>query len=146
MYEQLTRFIPAMEGDDFGKWVQLVKDVSSGEPAAQPFVMYEWNVRKLREAVRDFADDHMAEKAGDFIHILEENHIAWGMKSMVNADVSALDGRTVFALLDGAFEAESCNAGAVLAFCKTGCMERWLKRLKEIDEAHFRKPDTQPDF
>ena len=134
MYELLTRFIPAMAGDDFGKWVQPVRDVSSGEPTAPPFVIYEWSVRKLREAVRDFADDHMAERAGDFIHILEENHIAWRMKSMIEADVSALDGRAVFALLAGAFEAERSVHGAVLVFCKTGCMERWLKRLKEIDE------------
>lgn len=134
MYEMLTRFIPAMEGDDFGKWVQPVRDVSSGEPTAPPFVIYEWSVRKLREAVLDFADDHMAERAGDFIHILEENHIAWRMKSMIGADVSALDGRAVFALLAGAFEAERSMNGAVLIFCRAGCMERWLKRLKEIDE------------
>ncbi len=134
MYERLTTFIPAMESGGFGKWVQPVRDVSSEEPAGAPFVMYEWNVRKLREAVFDFADDHKAEKAGDFLHILERNHIAWGMKSMSGADVSALDGRAVFALLARAFEAENCSRGAVLEFCESGCVSRWLKRLKEIDE------------
>ncbi len=134
MYERLTNFIPAMESGDFGKWVQLVRDVSSEEPVQPPFVMYEWNVRKLREAVLDFADDHVREKAGDFLHILEENRIAWGMRSMQGADVSALDGRTVFALLAGAFEAENCSRGAVLEFCESGCISRWLRRLKEIDE------------
>ncbi len=44
-----------------------------------------------------------------------------------------MDGRTVVALLTGAIRAERFCDGALLDFCKSGAVLRWLKRLKEID-------------
>ena len=52
---------------------------------------------------------------------------------MESADVSALDGQTVMALLVGAVRAERFCDGALLGFLESGCVERWLRRLREID-------------
>ena len=51
----------------------------------------------------------------------------------VRADVSALDGKTVFALLLGAVRAERFCDGALMYFCESGCVLRWLERLRETD-------------
>ena len=134
MYERLTWFIPAMEREDYGRWVRQHGDGSPGNPEVMPFVIYDWHVRRLEDAVLDFADDHREERVGQYDRILEKSGITWSMKSMKAADVSALDGRTVYALLLGAFRAERFCDGAVLEFCESGCMLRWLRRLKEIDE------------
>ena len=53
---------------------------------------------------------------------------------MKHADVSALGGRTVMALLVGAVRAERFCDGALLAFCEDGSVAKLLQRLKELDE------------
>ena len=127
MYESLTRFIPVMEKDLFGVW-------TGGRDGGPPRVIYSWNVRALAEAVFCFAEDHCREYMEDFLRALEKHRITWSRKSMKNADVSALDGRTVYALLRGAVRAEKECPGALLYFCMSGCVVRWLRRLREIDE------------
>ncbi len=125
MYETLTNYIPSLEKSDFGKWVQ--------QPDF-PFVLYEWEVRRLIDEIHDFADDHKGRNGFDYCRILAENGIAWSMKSMKEADAAALGGRAVIALLMGAARAEQFCDGALLEFCEAGCVLRWLRRLKEIDE------------
>ena len=66
--------------------------------------------------------------------ILGEANIKWDAQSMKYADVSALDGRTVMALLVGAVRAERFCDGAFLAFCEDSNIAKWLQRLKELDE------------
>lgn len=134
MYEKLTVFIPAMEESSFGEWAPQHGDGSAENPYTFSFVLYDQSVRGLEKAVYDFAKDHEEEGAMDYGSILEENNIAWDMESMKNADVSVLDGRTVFALLLGAFRAERFCDGVLLDFCQSGYILRWLRRLKEIDE------------
>ena len=52
---------------------------------------------------------------------------------MKNANVNALDGTTVVALIVGAIRAERFCDGALLDFFESGCIEKWLERLAEID-------------
>ena len=66
--------------------------------------------------------------------ILGAANIKWDTQTMRYADVSALDGRTVMALLVGAVRAERFCDGALLAFCEDGSVAKWLQRLKELDE------------
>lgn len=44
-----------------------------------------------------------------------------------------LDARTVLALLIGAIRADRFCEGALLGFMKSGAIQRWLGRLKELD-------------
>ena len=126
MYESLTRWIPKLEKDRYGEWVRA----EDGFPL---YVAYSWNVRTFAEAVFCFADDHCAEHAGDFHRVLEEHRIPWSRKAMKGAEVSALDGRTAYALLLAAVRAERSCPGALLDFCASGCVVRWLRRLQETD-------------
>lgn len=53
---------------------------------------------------------------------------------MKNADVSDLNAQCVLAFIKGAVRAERFCDGALLDFLKSGCMLKWLERLKAIDE------------
>ena len=127
MYESLTAFIPALEKGVYGEWRRC--------EGSFPFVVYSWHIRELEEKIYCFADDHREEGYGDYSRILEEHGITWSRDSMTKTDVSTLDGRTVFALLLGAVRAERQCDGALLDFCESGCVLRWLERLRETDEA-----------
>ncbi len=127
MYERLTAYIPVLEKGFFGEWRCCA--------GTFPFVQYSWHMRELEEKIHCFADDHREEGFGDYSRILEEHGITWNSEAMKKVDVSALDGKTVFALLLGAVRAERQCEGALLDFCESGCVLRWLERLREEDEA-----------
>ena len=50
-------------------------------------------------------------------------------------DVSNADGRCVMAMLMGAVRAERFCDGALLSMFKKNSIQRWLERLRELDEA-----------
>ena len=126
MYEPLTAYIPVLEKGFFGEWL-------GGHDDILPFVVYSWDIQTLTEKIFCFADDHREEGFGDYSRILYDHGIAWSKGSMTKADVSALDGKTVFALLLGAVRAEKFCDGALMYFCENGCVLRWLERLRETD-------------
>ncbi|MCR5593348.1 MAG: DUF6508 domain-containing protein, partial [Saccharofermentans sp.] len=53
---------------------------------------------------------------------------------IANLDVSKLDGLTVVALMLTIVREDRFCEGLLLDFCKNGCMTKWLKRLKKIDD------------
>ena len=105
MFESLTRFLPTLE-----------------------------HVQELEDAIYAFQEDHPDFELNHYYDILERNGLKWDMSSMTEADPAVLDGQAVMALLIGAVRAEHFCGGAFFDFCESGSMERWLARLKEIDE------------
>ena len=135
MYESLTSLLPKLHGAEFGEWiVDRENDGSPEHPIQFPFVVYGRAVTDLENAIYRFIDDHREMELTRYGDILEKANIKWDAQSMKHADVSALDGRTVMALLVGAVRAERFCDGALLAFCEDGSVAKWLQRLKELDE------------
>lgn len=81
-----------------------------------------------------FMSDYSDINFRDYQKILEENGIEWDFNSMNDADVSSLGELCVLALLMGVIRADRFCEGAFLHFLESGAVERWLLRLKEIDE------------
>ncbi|MGI5892248.1 MAG: DUF6508 domain-containing protein [Bacillota bacterium] len=135
MYESLTSLLPKLQGAEFGEWIIDRENAGSPEhPKQFPFVAYGRSVTDLENAIYRFIDEHKEMELTRYVDILEEANIKWDAPSMKYADVSALDGRTVMALLVGAVRAERFCDGALLAFCEGGNIAKWLQRLKELDE------------
>lgn len=135
MYETLTAFIPKLDKSEYGEWiVDRENDGTPEHPIQFPWVLYGKTVQGLEKAIYQFVDDHEELGLRQYSEILEKNGLKWDMHSMSNADVSKLDGITVMSLLLGAVRAERFCDGALLSFCKSGCVSRWLSRLKEIDD------------
>lgn len=134
IYKALTDYLPEIEHRSYGEWVVDRESRGTAEdPIQMPYVSYSRMVRRFQNDVYDFMDNHPEYELNDYQKILEANNIQWGTKSMQAADVTALDGRCVMALLMGAIRAERFYEGALLNFFASGAIEKWLLRLKEID-------------
>ncbi|WP_243110450.1 DUF6508 domain-containing protein [Ruminococcus sp. AM42-11] len=98
-----------------------------------PYVNYGREAITFEKAVYKFVDEHPEYDMKNYGEILEKVGIEWGINSMESAIVDDLDARTVLALLIGAIRADRFCEGALLGFMKSGAIQRWLVRLKELD-------------
>ncbi|MBR0130302.1 MAG: hypothetical protein IJM08_03255 [Firmicutes bacterium] len=135
MYESLTALLPRLQGAEYGKLVIDNKNDGSPEhPIRFPFVAYAPVVDELVKTIYQFVEDHAEMDLRSYKDILEAAGIKWSANAMENADVSLLDGRTVMALLVGILRADRFVDGTLLEFCENGAIEKWLMRLREIDQ------------
>ena len=134
MFESLTVFLPQLQGDEYGEWIiDRTNDGTPEHPIQFPFVEYGRTVTDLVDAIYQFIDNHKEMELNNYRGILEASNIEWDSESMKKADVSALDGKTVMAMLIGAVRADRFCEGALQDFCKDGSIAKWLQRLKELD-------------
>ena len=126
MYEALTKYIGQFE--DVGTWIiDRENDGSKEHPIQMPYMSYS-------KAIMKFLSEMNAFMVYNYQEVLKRNDLRWGME-MGNADVSGFDAEAVLALLTGAVRAERFCDGAFASFVRSGAVDRWLGRLKEIDES-----------
>ncbi len=131
-FESLIKYLPLLD-DNIGTWViDRENDGTPEFPIQMPFVDYSEIVHHFIEDVYDFNNKNKEFELSRYGEILEKNGIKWGSKSMSVANVSALDGQCVMALIMGAVRAERFCDGALLEFFKDGSIKKWLERLNEI--------------
>lgn len=134
VFEELTNILDDIPQDDFGEWIiDRENDGTPEHPIQMPFVAYSKTVREFEKAVYRFAENHPEYNLNRYGDILKKHGIEWGNDSMDAVDVSHMDGLCVMALLMGAVRAERFCDGALHGFFKRGSVQRWLERLKEID-------------
>ena len=134
-FENLIKYLPLLEDDNFGAWVIDRENDGTPEHLIQmPFVNYSEMVHHFIEDVYDFSENNKDFKLTRYGEILEKNGLEWGSRSMSEADVSALDGQCVMALIMGAVRAERFCDGALLGFFKDGSIRKWLLRLKKLSD------------
>ena len=94
--------------------------------------------RQLIQEIQNFVDRYPDYELVRYQDILKQNGIEWSVESMQRADVSKLNGRCVMALLVGAYRADYMTGGwedgPWTELYESGCIKRWLLRLKEIDK------------
>ena len=130
----LTKYILMIQSDNIGKWiVDKVNDGTLEHPIQMPFVGYSKMVESFQEDLYKFCDEHPEFDHTRYGETLESNNIEWSTESMNAADVSILDEKCVIALLIGASRAERFCDGALLNFFESGCILKWLERLRTID-------------
>lgn len=126
MYEALTKYIGQFE--DVGTWIiDRENDGSKEHPIQMPYMSYS-------KAIMKFLSEMDAFMVYNYQEVLKRNDLRWGME-MGNADVSGFDAEAFLALLTGAVRAERFCDGAFASFVRSGAVDRWLGRLKEIDES-----------
>lgn len=135
-YKSLTNFLPQIKDIEYGKWKpeKPIGDGSTEHPFQLPHVVYAEVVDMLVKEIYSFEKDHPEYGLNRYDQILEKNKIDWDGKAMADADVTHLDGQGVMALLMAAIRAERFCDGALLRFFEMGCIQRWLKRLVELDK------------
>ena len=134
-YEKLTTFLSNFAENRFGDWVvDQENDGTEEHPIQLPFVNYDSVVYEFVDAVYTFINTHNTFGAENYGDVLSRANIEWSLESMENADVSALDGQTVIALIVGAIRADRFCEGSLKHFLESGKIAAWLLRLKEIDD------------
>ena len=138
MFELLTKHILIFENKDFDNWIFDTKNSGTMEhPIHFPFVNYSEKVDRFVEDVYEFSDMHPEYALNRYGEILEKNGLKWESTSMSDADVSEQNAECILALILGAIRAERFCDGALLSFFKNGSIEKWLKRLLEIDKSSY---------
>ena len=112
MYEDLTRFLPILDG------------------TVEPTDRIDMD---LIYAISDFVDDHRELELNHYGQILESYGLKWDDRIMRNTDVSKAGARCVLALLVGMMRGERFSYGLVKDYRENGIVTKWLNRLKEID-------------
>ena len=135
MFETLTRHIPELQTSQFGHWNEQPKDADGTDehPYVWPHVIYAPEIDQLMEDIGDFVETHPEFELHEYSRILEENGLQWAADPLRSADVSDKDAKPVLALLIGAVRAERFCDGALLELLKNGSVEKWLRRLEEIE-------------
>ena len=135
-FQTLTDYIPKLENIEYGK-VYPEKQTGDGSlenPFQMPHVIYHDVVYALENDIYSFEESHPHYELKSYHSILEKHNIKWSEVEMENADVSDMEAQGVLALLLGIFRAERFCDGAIKSFLEKGCIQKWLMRLKEIDE------------
>jgi hypothetical protein len=134
-FEQLLKYIPLIQEDKCGEWIiDKENDGTPEHPFHMPFVHYSQTVDSFHEDLYKFCEEHPEYEHTRYGETLDANGLKWSTESMEAADVSKLSAKCVIALLIGAVRAERFCDGALLSFFNSGCILRWLERLKTIDE------------
>lgn len=135
MYETLVAFVDEIHHDNIGEWIIDRENNGTPEhPIQMPFVNYSRVVRQFEREVYAFEEEHYEFGLNRYGEILEKYNIDWETESMSMVDVSEMDGQGVMALIMAAVRAERFCDGALKEFFENGSIEKWLRRLKEIDE------------
>lgn len=134
MYENLTNFLNEIDNSKYGEWIfDNENDGTAEHPLQMPFVNYSEMVHDFIKEVYNFIDIHPEYELTQYKKILDDKSKELGVKSLRNADISLLDGRTVMALLVEVVRVERFSEGALLNNFENGNIKEWLLRLQKID-------------
>ena len=135
MYESLTRHIGKISRDTAGTVItDYCGDGTPERPYQMPYVSYSTEVEAFVRDIYAFEKAHRELKLNDYQEILGRNGIRWDIRSMTDAPAESLDEECILALLLGAVRVDRFSAGALLRFVRNGSIERWLERLKDLDD------------
>lgn len=135
MFKKMVNLLDKIKNDSIGEWVvDKENDGTSEHPIQMPYVAYSNIVHEFERMVYHFERNHPEFELNRYNEILEKHDISWGVESMSTVDVSQMDGQGVMALMMAAVRAERFCDGALKKFFDNGSIEKWLRRLKEIDE------------
>lgn len=134
-YASLVSFVTRLKGIEYAKLQpeQQTGDGSMELPFQMPYYEYSVEVREFEKEVYKFEREHPEFCLNRYVDVMFLYGLKWDQDTMVNADVSCLNGQAIMSLLLGAIRAERFCDGALNHFLKEGCIEKWLLRLKEIE-------------
>lgn len=136
-HKLLTDFIPKLQEIDIYAKLHPEKQEGDGSmehPFQMPFYVYDEEVSAFVEEVYKFGKKYPEYELEHYRSTMQANGIAWDEVALKNYPYEQANAQMVMVLIYAVIRAERFCDGALLAFLKEGYIERWLMRLKEIDE------------
>lgn len=131
-YKTLTDHIDVLSYSNFGEWNS---GNSSDDVVTLPFVIYSKEVMDFLLSVDNFLDVENNDIFFDYKSLLEKENIEYSMDAFIAADINKLQAETLCAMIIGTIRADRFCEGVLLESFENGHILKWLKRLKELDEA-----------
>lgn len=140
IFISLTAFITRLKETEYAKLYpeQQTGDGSLEKPYQMPYYEYSDVVKEFIEEVYRFEEKHPEFQLNQYNDVMLVYGLKWDEAFMTNVDVSKLNGQAVMALILGAVRADRFCEGALNGFLKSGCIEKWLGRLQEIDNIYIK--------
>lgn len=139
-YSRVTKYIELFEkaanpiGTFTGGGIDKNYEGPGGPALIFPHVDYEPVVDDFIRDIHHLVSTDNALGTNDYQSILNKHGIEWGTDSMMAADVTKLDAQCLVALLIAAVRADRFCEGALLDFFQAGCIMKWLKQLRDLEE------------
>jgi hypothetical protein len=135
-FTELTKYIDIIsQTDDFGEWVIDNKNDGTHEhPILWPYVAYSALISTFEKDFYSFEDSNKKYKLYNYREILKSNGLL-GNVNPRDANVNNCDEICTLALIFFAIRAERFCDGVLLECFEDGLILKWLKRLRELDEA-----------
>ncbi|MDR2604394.1 MAG: ADP-ribosylglycohydrolase family protein [Desulfovibrio sp.] len=141
------KFLDAEQRSIYAAWKKHVKSVY--QPQKLKFITkYKGKTTNPGMAYSFEAEFYVFLKMNDeyglkqYVDILQKNGLEWKEASLRNADVSKLDETAVLALVTAVLRADHFSDGIFETFAREGILEKWLVRLKEIDDGREAEQET----
>lgn len=136
IYNSLISFLPSFKGIEYSeKFPQYQNGDGTME---RPYIMLHYAyanvICEFENVVYAFEEKYPEFQLNNYQELMLLEGISWGIESMSNANVSQMSGQMVMALILGAIRAERYSSGALNHFFESGCIEKWLQRLAELEK------------
>ena len=102
-------------------------------PYQVPYYVYSDSVNEFINTVYKFAEDHPEFQLNQYNDVMLLNGLKWDEEVMTTADISDMKGQAIMALIYGSIRSEHFCSGALEGFFKSGCIDKWLCRLQELN-------------
>lgn len=138
-FRALTKYIGRFTGSDpYGYWVMDEEgDGSPEKPFHFPWVNYSLPVSLFIVEANQFALNHP--EIEPYTDVLAHHGIKWDHDAMCRAKIENLNEACLAALITGSVRAEKFCDGAFLRFLEDGCVQKWLKALRDSDCSRVKK-------
>lgn len=131
-YKIITDHIDILSNSNFGEWSSVN---SSEDVVTLPFVIYSKEVMDFLLSVDNFLDIENNDIFFDYKALLERENIEYSMDTFIDADINTLQAETLCAMIIGTIRANRFCEGVLLEAFEHGHILKWLKRIKDLDEA-----------
>ena len=134
MHEVLTKYLNVIPSDEIGTWIIDTKSKGTADdPIHMPYVHYSEMAMDFIEDVHSFFDTYKGFELGEYMNVLKSNNIELNDDSSKDEYISTLDGKLVVALIISVVRGERFCDGLLHTYFKNGIIEKWLRRLAELD-------------
>lgn len=135
MYENLTKYLDEIKMDDIGTWTPAKEKNENGMRMIIPgFLNYSrWVIQFIKD-VNEFVRQYSDMDLHHYHDILETYGILKnGPESVAKADASKMDAGCALTCLVYVVRGDYFSQGFLYEFLENGCISKWLRRLKELD-------------
>ena len=131
MFEIITEFLPKLKKDSYGEYGFFEKENNC---LTYYDAEYSDTVMEFIDAVYAFLNAHKEMDLVNYKKIISDSEV--NPDNLTSEELTILDGRTTMAFIIYAIRKDRFCDGALLTRLRNGSIEKWLKRLKEIDEGN----------